>query len=89
MPDTVDKAQKLEEKLQKALKEKSQITYKSESNSNTAIKILSELISGIAVGVILGYFLDKYFNTLPFLLILCTLLGFAGAMLNIYRDLTK
>ena len=89
MSDKIDKLQKLEEKVEKALSEKKKTTYKSDSNGNPAIKILSELISGIAVGVILGYFLDKYFNTKPFLLILCILLGFAGAMLNIYRDLTK
>lgn len=84
-----DRLKSLEEKVNKALNEKTKNSENSNTKDNPAIKILSELISGIAVGVILGYFLDKYFNTKPFLLILCILLGFSGAMLNIYRDVTK
>lgn len=79
----------LEERVQKAHNSIVENKEKSIDKSNPAIKILSELISGVAVGAILGYFLDKYFNTSPFLLILSVLLGFSGAMLNIYRDITK
>lgn len=79
----------LEERVQKAHNSIVENKEKSIDKSNPAIKILSELISGVAVGAILGYFLDKYFNTSPFLLILSVLLGFSGAMLNIYRDIIK
>lgn len=89
MDDQSDNFQNLEKKVNKALDEQAKTSDKTISNGNPAIKILSELISGIAVGVFLGYFLDEYFNTKPLLLILCMLLGFSGSMLNIYKDLTK
>jgi F0F1-type ATP synthase assembly protein I len=79
----------LEERVTKAHNQIIKKQDKSIDKSNPAIKILSELISGVAVGAILGYFLDKYFNTSPFLLIFGILLGFSGGMLNIYRDIIK
>ena len=42
----------------------------------------------ILIGIFLGRFLDRVLNTSPWLLIVCTLLGIAGAFTYIY-DVSK
>ena len=42
-----------------------------------------ELPGTILGGLVLGYFLDKYFNTSPWLLISLALLAFAGAFVRL------
>ena len=44
-----------------------------------------ELPGTILAGLVLGYFLDRYFNTSPWLLIVFTLLAFAGAFVRLVR----
>ncbi|MDA0340579.1 MAG: AtpZ/AtpI family protein [Proteobacteria bacterium] len=44
-----------------------------------------ELVAGVAVGTAVGYGLDKWLDTSPWLLIVCFLLGAAAGMLNAYR----
>lgn len=44
-----------------------------------------ELPGTILAGLVVGYFLDKYFNTSPWLLIVFTLLAFAGAFIRLVR----
>ncbi len=56
---------------------------------NTPFKILIDLISGIAVGVFLGYSVDRYLNTFPIALFIFSVLGMVGGLFNIYRDLDK
>ncbi|MBT4921677.1 MAG: hypothetical protein HON23_01530 [Rickettsiales bacterium] len=52
-----------------------------------AFKISAELIAGIAIGGFIGYYCDKIFLTKPLFLIIFLLLGVAGSLLNIYRDI--
>jgi len=47
------------------------------------------LPSSIAVGLFLGYFLDKLFGTHPWLLAIFTLLGVASGFLSLIRGLNK
>lgn len=47
------------------------------------------LPSSIAVGLFLGYFLDKLLKTDPWLLIIFTLLGVASGFLSLFRGLKK
>jgi F0F1-type ATP synthase assembly protein I len=44
-----------------------------------------ELPGTILGGLVVGYFLDKYFNTSPWLLISLTLLAFAGAFVRLMQ----
>jgi ATP synthase protein I len=39
----------------------------------------------IAVGLAIGYFLDRWFHTSPYLLIIFTLYGIAGGFVNLIR----
>jgi ATP synthase protein I len=48
-------------------------------------RVVTELVAGIVVGGGLGYLLDKWLGTKPFLLILFGLLGTAGGFWNIIR----
>ncbi len=52
-----------------------------------AMRLGVELASGVFVGVVSGYYLDKWLNTSPFLFILCFLLGTAGGFLTVFRTL--
>jgi ATP synthase protein I len=47
------------------------------------------LPSSIAVGLVIGYFLDKLFHTRPWLMITFTLLGIASGLLSLFRGLKK
>jgi ATP synthase protein I len=44
------------------------------------------LVSGIIVGCVIGYFLDKWLNTSPWFMLTFLLLGIAAGFLNVYRD---
>jgi ATP synthase protein I len=47
------------------------------------------LPSSIAVGLFMGYFLDKLLGTDPWLLIILTLFGVASGFLSLFRGLKK
>jgi ATP synthase protein I len=49
-------------------------------------RVVSELVAGIVVGGGIGYLLDGWLGTKPFLLILFGLLGTAGGFWNIIRS---
>lgn len=53
-----------------------------------AMRIGVELVAGVAVGAGIGYFLDRWLGTGPWLLILFFFLGAAGGMMNVYRAAT-
>ncbi|MBL6784801.1 MAG: AtpZ/AtpI family protein [Rickettsiales bacterium] len=57
------------------------------SNLSFAFKISAELIAGITIGAFAGYYFDKFFQTKPLFLIIFLLLGVAGSLLNLYRDI--
>ena len=47
-----------------------------------------ELVSALVVGVAIGYLLDRWLGTKPWLLILFFVLGAAAGMLNVYRTMS-
>jgi|GEM_PF-447936 ATP synthase protein I len=47
------------------------------------------LPSSIAVGLFMGYYLDKFFRTHPWLLLTFTVLGVISGLLSLYRGLKK
>jgi ATP synthase protein I len=54
-----------------------------------AFRIATELVAGVFVGALLGWALDKWLGTAPFLLIVFLLLGIAGGLLNSIRAARK
>jgi ATP synthase protein I len=60
-------------------------TPKEFSGLGVAFRVGVELASTLAVGTALGYFLDRWLGTLPWLLILFFFLGGAAGVLNVFR----
>ncbi|MBS1812261.1 MAG: AtpZ/AtpI family protein [Acidobacteria bacterium] len=54
-----------------------------------AVSVSSNLAAPIIGGILLGYFLDQWLNTKPWLILLGTLLGTTGAFLALYRIVNK
>lgn len=50
-----------------------------------AFRIATDLVAGVFVGGFMGYFLDQWLGTAPFLLIVFLLLGIAAGLLNSVR----
>jgi ATP synthase protein I len=50
-----------------------------------AFRIGTELVAGIAVGVGIGWLLDRWLGTKPWLMIAFFVLGAAAGMMNVYR----
>ena len=50
-----------------------------------AFKLGTELVAAVAVGTIIGFILDNWFGTKPWLIIIFFFLGAAAGMLNVIR----
>ena len=51
----------------------------------SAFKLGTELVAAVAVGTIIGLFLDSWFGTKPWLIIIFFFLGAAAGMLNVIK----
>tara|TARA_X000001036_G_scaffold250235_1_gene233076 strand:+ start:1043 stop:1327 length:285 start_codon:yes stop_codon:yes gene_type:complete len=51
----------------------------------SAFKLGTELVAAVAVGTIIGFILDTWFDTKPWLIIIFFFLGSAAGMLNVIR----
>ena len=50
-----------------------------------AFKLGTELVASVGVGTIIGFILDSWFDTKPWLIIIFFFLGAAAGMLNVVR----
>ena len=50
-----------------------------------AFKLGTELVAAVAVGTIIGFILDSWFDSKPWLIIIFFFLGAAAGMLNVIR----
>ena len=50
-----------------------------------AFKLGTELVAAVAVGTIIGFILDSWFGTKPWLIIIFFFLGAAAGILNVIR----
>ena len=50
-----------------------------------AFKLGTELVASVAVGTIIGFILDSWFGTKPWLIIIFFFLGAAAGMINVIR----
>lgn len=55
------------------------------SGAAVGLRIAVEMVAAIAVGVAIGFVLDDWLGTKPWLLILFCMLGFGAALLNVMR----
>ena len=75
---------------------KSKIKKQIESDINkkgtymgSAFKLGTELIAAVAVGTIIGFILDSWFGTKPWLIIIFFFLGTAAGILNVFRTANR
>ena len=55
----------------------------------TAFKLGTELVAAVGVGTIIGFILDSWFGTKPWLMIIFFFLGAAAGMLNVVRTANR
>lgn len=55
----------------------------------TGVQVGIELVAGVFGGALIGYGLDRWLGTWPFLLIVFFFLGAAAGMLNAYRHIRR
>ena len=60
-------------------------TEKKGSFMGSAFKLGTELVAAVAVGTIIGFILDSWFDSKPWLIIIFFFLGAAAGMLNVIR----
>lgn len=49
------------------------------------LRIAVDLVVGVAFGGFVGWWLDRYFGTAPWLMVLLIILGFTAGMMNVIR----
>ncbi len=54
-----------------------------------AFRFVAELVVGVGAGGFIGWVLDRFLGTAPWLLVLFVALGFAAGMLNVIRAAQK
>ena len=68
---------------------KSKKTSKSEGSSSsmgTAFKMSTELVSAVAVGTIIGFILDNWFGTKPWLILIFFFVGVITGIMNVVKS---
>jgi len=71
---------------------KKQVLTESEQRGSfmgSAFKLGTELVAAVAVGTIIGFILDNWFDTKPWLIIIFFFLGAAAGMLNVFRTANR
>ena len=75
---------------------KSKIKKPNQSNTEkkgafmgNAFKLGTELVAAVAVGTIIGFILDSWFDTKPWLIIVFFFLGTAAGILNVIRTANR
>ena len=69
----------------KIKKEVQDLDEKKGSFMGNAFKLGTELVAAVAVGRIIGFILDSWFDTKPWLIIIFFFLGSAAGMLNVIK----
>ena len=73
---------KIEKKLQSDSEKKG-------SFMGSAFKLGTELVAAVAVGTIIGFILDNWFDTKPWLIIIFFFLGAAAGIVNVIRAASR
>ena len=71
---------------------KKQVENDSENRGSfmgSAFKLGTELVAAVAVGTIIGFILDSWFDTKPWLIIIFFFLGTVAGILNVIRTANR
>lgn len=75
----------LNKKLKKLIPQKIEFNQNNQSSMGIAMRLSSELVAAVFVASLIGYYLDKWLETGPFLLIFFFFLGAITGILNVVR----
>ena len=70
----------------KAKSRKSSKNVESSSNMGTAFKMSTELVSAVVVGTIIGFILDNWFGTKPWLILIFFFVGVIAGIMNVVKS---
>ena len=75
----------------KIAKNKAKSKYSSKNNQSNsgmglAFKMSTELVAAVAVGTIIGFILDNWFGTKPWLILIFFFVGVIAGILNVFRS---
>ena len=70
----------------KAKSRKSSKNEESSSNMGTAFKMSTELVSAVVVGTIIGFILDNWFGTKPWLILIFFFVGVVAGIMNVVKS---
>ena len=68
---------------------KNQDNNRNSSSMGSAFKLSTDLVAHVLVGTIIGFILDTWFDTKPWLIILFFFLGSAAGILNVIKAAKK
>ena len=85
MPDTEDFKTRLKIAKSKLKKDLNKDDEKRGSFMGFAFKLGTELVAAVMVGTIIGFILDTWFDTKPWLIIIFFFIGSAAGMMNVIR----
>ena len=77
---------RLEIAKKKASKRSSNRNQKSSSNIGIALKLSTELVAAVAVGTSIGFILDDWFGTKPWLILIFFFVGVAAGIMNVVKS---
>ena len=82
--------ERLKDRLKNARK-KLKVEKENPQNSNIgqAFKLSTELVAAVLVGTIIGFILDNWFDTKPWLIIIFFFVGVVAGILNVIRSAKK
>ena len=89
MPDTKDFKTRLKIAKSKLEKNMNQDDEKRGSFMGFAFKLGTELVAAVVVGTIIGFILDTWFDTKPWLIIIFFFLGAVAGILNVIRTANR
>ncbi len=58
----------------------------SSSSMGTAFKMSTELVSAVVVGTIIGFILDNWFGTKPWLILIFFFVGVTAGIMNVVKS---
>lgn len=51
------------------------------------LNISTDLVSGVIVGLVIGFYLDKWLETKPLFIIICLIIGMVAGFRMIWREM--
>ena len=77
---------RLEIAKNKILKKNKDSKQSSSSNIGVAFKLSTEMVAAVVVGTIIGFILDNWFGTKPWLILIFFFVGVITGILNVFRS---